>query len=62
MRAGRGGGGFHDPFDIFREAFGGGSIFDKFLEAVSATTLRARNGVRISGMIWRSLLRRQPMV
>ena len=31
MRAGRGGGGFHDPFDIFREAFGGGgSIFDEF--------------------------------
>ncbi len=33
MRAGRGGsgGGFHDPFDIFREVFGGGgSIFDEF--------------------------------
>src|SRR6266567_8790734 len=32
MRAGRGGGGFHDPFEIFREAFGGGStgsIFDE---------------------------------
>ena len=32
-RAGRGGGGFHDPFDIFREAFGGmdsGSIFEQF--------------------------------
>jgi molecular chaperone DnaJ len=29
-RAGRGGG-FHDPFDIFREVFGGGgSIFDEF--------------------------------
>lgn len=29
MRAGRGGGGFHDPFEIFREAFGGtGGIFD----------------------------------
>src|SRR5437660_6585628 len=32
-RAGNRGGGFHDPFDIFREAFsggggGGGSIFD----------------------------------
>jgi molecular chaperone DnaJ len=27
--AGRGfGGGFHDPFEIFREVFGGGSIFD----------------------------------
>jgi molecular chaperone DnaJ len=24
----RGGGGFHDPFDIFREVFGGGSMFD----------------------------------
>lgn len=32
-RARGGGGGFHDPFDIFREAFGGGgggSIFDEF--------------------------------
>lgn len=32
MRAGRGGGGFHDPFEIFREVFGGGgggSIFDE---------------------------------
>ena len=28
-RAGRGGG-FHDPFDIFREVFGGGNIFDQF--------------------------------
>jgi molecular chaperone DnaJ len=28
-RAGRAGG-FHDPFDIFREVFGGGSIFDSF--------------------------------
>jgi molecular chaperone DnaJ len=24
------GGGFHDPFDIFREVFGGGSIFEDF--------------------------------
>jgi molecular chaperone DnaJ len=24
------GGGFHDPFEIFREVFGGGSIFDDF--------------------------------
>src|SRR5438046_3315882 len=22
------GGGFHDPFEVFREVFGGGSIFD----------------------------------
>src|SRR5438876_8100429 len=32
LRGGRGGGGFHDPFEIFREAFGGGgsgSIFDE---------------------------------
>src|SRR5258705_10289543 len=32
MRAGNRGGGFHDPFEIFREAFGGGStgsIFDE---------------------------------
>ena len=25
---GRAGGGFHDPFDVFREVFGGGSIFE----------------------------------
>ena len=25
----RGAGGFHDPFDLFREVFGGGSIFDE---------------------------------
>jgi molecular chaperone DnaJ len=25
---GRGGAGFHDPFEVFREVFGGGSIFD----------------------------------
>jgi molecular chaperone DnaJ len=32
QRANRGGGNFHDPFDIFREVFGGGggSIFDSF--------------------------------
>ena len=33
-RAGRAGGfyggGFHDPFEIFREVFGGGSIFESF--------------------------------
>src|SRR6058998_1914549 len=31
-RAGRAGfgGGFHDPFDIFREVFGGQNIFDQF--------------------------------
>src|SRR5437763_11618556 len=33
-RAGRGGGfgggGFHDPFEVFREVFGGSSIFDEF--------------------------------
>jgi molecular chaperone DnaJ len=29
-RAGGFGGGFHDPFEIFREVFGGGSIFDNF--------------------------------
>lgn len=30
-RAGGAGGGFHDPFDMFREAFGGGGgIFDEF--------------------------------
>ncbi len=29
-RAGGFGGGFHDPFEIFREVFGGGTIFDSF--------------------------------
>src|SRR5690606_23112990 len=30
-RGGGAGGGFHDPFDIFRDVFGGGgSIFDEF--------------------------------
>src|SRR6185295_8931195 len=30
-RVGRtGAGGFHDPFEIFREVFGGGNIFDEF--------------------------------
>ena len=39
-RAGRtGGGGFHDPFDIFREVFGGGgSIFDEFFGSRSDPT------------------------
>jgi len=32
--AGAGGGGFHDPFDLFREAFGGGGgIFEQFFGA-----------------------------
>ena len=37
-RAGRGGGGFHDPFDIFREAFrggGGGGIFEDLFQNVA---------------------------
>ncbi len=29
-RAGRAGSGFHDPFEIFRDVFGGGSIFEEF--------------------------------
>ena len=36
QRASRAGGGFHDPFDIFREVFGGsggGSIFDNIFGA-----------------------------
>jgi molecular chaperone DnaJ len=40
QRAGRGGGGFHDPFEIFREVFnqqggGGGGIFDDLFGAGS---------------------------
>ena len=30
MRGGRGAGGFHDPFEIFREVFSGNSIFEEF--------------------------------
>jgi molecular chaperone DnaJ len=36
LRAGRSGGGFHDPFEIFREVFGGGiggSLFEEFFGA-----------------------------
>src|SRR5687768_3327956 len=43
----RGGGGFHDPFDIFREVFGGaagggagGGIFEQFFGGVGARTDR----------------------
>ncbi len=57
QRAGRGGfagAGFHDPFDIFREVFGGGgggSIFDNS----SAHKIRpARNAATICATIWRS--------
>ena len=42
-RASRGGGGFHDPFDIFREAFsgsgGGGSIFEDLALCTDGATM-----------------------
>jgi molecular chaperone DnaJ len=50
MRAGRGGGGFsgggfHDPFDIFREVFGGGgSIFDEFFGGGRADPTQPQRG------------------
>jgi molecular chaperone DnaJ len=50
MRAGRGGGGgFHDPFDIFREVFGGGggeggSIFDQFFGGGRADPSQPQRG------------------
>jgi len=45
-RAGRGGGGgFHDPFDIFREVFGGGgSIFDDFFGGGRADPSKPQRG------------------
>src|SRR5208282_5061646 len=54
-RAGRGfggAGGFHDPFEIFREVFGGGSIFESFLAA--ARTRRNRNVAATCVTIWKS--------
>jgi molecular chaperone DnaJ len=50
MRAGRSGGGFsgggfHDPFDIFREVFGGGgSIFDEFFGGGRADPTQPQRG------------------
>lgn len=37
-RAGFGRAGFHDPFDIFREVFGGGSIFEDFFGGGARST------------------------
>lgn len=42
MRGGSGGGGFHDPFDIFREVFGG-SAFDDFFGGGGGGASQARN-------------------
>tara|TARA_B100000989_G_scaffold289102_1_gene260510 strand:- start:378 stop:1514 length:1137 start_codon:yes stop_codon:yes gene_type:complete len=39
------GGGFHDPFDIFREVFGGsGSVFEEFFGRNSSTQNRVQRG------------------
>lgn len=44
-RAGRAGaGGFHDPFDIFREVFGGNSIFDEFFGASRSDPSQPQRG------------------
>jgi molecular chaperone DnaJ len=43
-RAGGFGGGFHDPFEVFREVFGGGSIFDEFFGGRSDPTGPQRGG------------------
>src|SRR5271154_4662564 len=44
----RGAGGFHDPFDIFREVFGGaeggGGIFDQIFGSGAGATSRDRSG------------------
>jgi molecular chaperone DnaJ len=39
-----GGGGFHDPFDIFREVFGGGSIFDDLFGGGRADPTQPQRG------------------
>lgn len=39
-----GGGGFHDPFDIFREVFGGGSIFEDFFGGGRSDPSQPRRG------------------
>lgn len=49
MGGARGGGGFHDPFDIFREVFGGsggggGGIFEEFFGGGTASRGGARRG------------------
>lgn len=46
-RAGGGfgrGGGFHDPADIFREVFGGGSIFDEFFGGGRTDPMQPQRG------------------
>lgn len=40
----RGAGGFHDPFDIFREVFGGGSIFDDLFGGGRADPTQPQRG------------------
>ena len=45
--AGAGGGGFHDPFDIFREVFGGGGggdIFESFFGGGGGRRSQRANG------------------
>ncbi len=47
QRAGRGGGGFHDPFDIFRDVFGGaggGSIFENLFGGQQADPSQPQRG------------------
>ncbi|HEX3801129.1 MAG TPA: molecular chaperone DnaJ [Verrucomicrobiae bacterium] len=45
MRGGRGGGGFHDPADIFREVFGGsGNIFDELFGGGRADPSQPQRG------------------
>lgn len=49
QRASRGGGGFHDPFDIFREVFGGGgggSIFENIFGGADPTAPRRGDDLR----------------
>jgi molecular chaperone DnaJ len=41
---GRGGGGFHDPFDVFREVFGGGSIFEDLFGSSRADPTEPQRG------------------
>jgi molecular chaperone DnaJ len=39
-----GGGGFHDPFDIFREVFGGGGIFEDLFGGGSSDSTQPQRG------------------
>ena len=56
------GGGFHDPFEIFRDVFGGGGgVFDDFFEQAfgAAVPEAARRAVTTCATIWRSISKKR---